>query len=194
MDLPLYFILLSYSVVFFVYPRLSLMSLPLFFPFYLWKFDVLGIPFNLIEALVGISFVLWFAKLVFFKQKELFNRAFWREWGLIIAVFVFAALVSLLIVDKDVVLLHDSEFDSFRVAMGIFKSWILVPILYFVMFTSLLKDAWYKHLTLRAYIISSFVLALWAIWQVWTGDFITIDGRASGPFISANYVEVDRPR
>ncbi len=34
------------------------------------------------------------------------------------------------------------------------------------------------------------ILSVWALWQVATAHFITIDGRASGPFISANYLSL----
>jgi O-antigen ligase len=49
------------------------------------------------------------------------------------------------------------------------------------------KDRWWTR-SFKALVVSGFGLALWAVYQMVSGDFITVDARASGPFESANYL------
>ena len=93
------------------------------------------------------------------------------------------------VVPREALMVDGSAFPTVVKALGIFKGWILAPLLYFVMARSVFREkpslvAW----ALRALLASGAILSLMAIKQVWLSDFLTPDGRASGPFESANYL------
>lgn len=173
--------------------RLSLAILPLFFPFYLWKFSVIGLPFNFIELMLGLAFIVWIWHLFKKKLDGYWNVDFWLEWGWWLLALILLSSTAVYTAAKTgiVVLPYEGKvFDSLKVALGIWKSWIVVPILFFVLWKNVLDNGWYKKVSWYAYLVSALILSLWALWQIWTGEFITIDGRASGPFVSANYLSL----
>lgn len=105
-----------------------------------------------------------------------------------ILVFVGATVFSTFIVPKTTVAIDGITLGSQLVALGVLKGWILMPIFYFAMILFLPWTEQDKKRMLAALAFSGFWLSLWAIWQMVTGNFTTWDGRASGPFESANYL------
>lgn len=207
------FLLLFLVSVYFIFAlwrlRLAVLFLPLFFPAYLLQFDINGVPFTLIEAFIDVSFFAWILRLLwmrffvlrktdflmkfkaFFKpQRSLtFLQKFdWKLWSAILLLLV-AAIISTLIVPKQVLLADgNTVFYGQRVALGILKGWILTPILMLFLFFAIIRKKSELLWLLNSYLGSCLWLSLWALWQVVTGDYITADGRASGPFESANYL------
>lgn len=190
LDLIMFLLVGGYAVVFFVYPHLSFAFLSTFFPLYLWRGSIAGVPTNFIEILIFVSFILWLFRWLIFEERKLFDRKFFREWWRLLLLLFVAATISVFIADQGVMSLQNGEVNSFKVAAGIWKSWVIVPIIYFVMFGSLINKKWYKKITFNAYLFSALFLGIWAIFQMLTGEYITIDGRASGPFSSANYLSL----
>lgn len=160
------------SSFFFIY-------LPLFFPLYLVRFRLFGIPFTLLEVLIDCAFLIACVEF-FVKRKRLpsFPRLqfFLRSPILPIFIFFIASTISLF-------------FSSHNtVALGIWKGWIVPSILFVFGFLFTVCDKKQVDTALLAYSFSAVMLGLFALFQVFTDSYITLDLRASGPFSSANYL------
>ncbi|MBD3328188.1 hypothetical protein GF340_02675 [Candidatus Peregrinibacteria bacterium] len=154
----------------------------------MYKIQIVGIPVTLPE---GIIFMLLAA--AFVKYKDVFKFDF-KEFAqknkvILIAVLLIllGAVLSFFVTQASITLVDGQEFSSLRVALGIFKSWIVAPIIYFVLLKYVLNKDDLKK-SLNVYALSAAVLSIWAVWQLATGNYVTVDMRASGPFISANYL------
>lgn len=163
-----------------LFPRLVALF-PLVFPFYLFRGVLLGVPVTLPELLLGLMF------LYFLFDHETFRLREWKLWP--VALFFVAGVVGFVVVPPHASMIDGTEFPTVVKALGIFKGWIVAPLVYFVMARSVFREkpsliAW----SLRALLTSGALLSLMALHQVATGDFLTPDGRASGPFESANYL------
>jgi len=155
---------------------------PLLFPLYLFRGLFLGVPITFPELTLG------FLALYFLFEHEPFR---WHEWKKAwpVALFLLAAGIGMAVVPSHATLVDGTEFPSQVKALGILKGWILAPVLYFVMARSVFREKTSLiPVALRAMLVSGVLLSLLALQQVWTGHFLTPDGRASGPFESANYL------
>lgn len=187
--------------------RSWLALLPLFFPLYLVRFEVGvpgfgSIPTTLLEVLVGATATAMAGQAVGGVW-----RLGWRESGRIffgflakiradgwagplgpMLLFLIAAGVSMFFVPDQTIAIDGRVVESFRIAQGIWKGWIVMPIVYFLMvyWARLTPRDWL--LSKHALLFSGLVLAGWGIVQAMSGEFKTWDGRASGPFESANYL------
>ncbi|MGL5831551.1 MAG: O-antigen ligase family protein [Candidatus Altimarinota bacterium] len=173
--------------------------LPLIFPLYLVKVEISGIPTNLVELAIGFLFAVfltqglaefyaggrkqgWRAELMNFLKN---NRHVW--WAGL--VFLLIVVPSVLIAPSSVVLTDgNTVFEGRRVALGIAKGWLLIPALYYLMLYKLTTKKGQLKTALNCFIVSALPLVAWAFYQYFSGDFLTMDGRASGPFINANYL------
>ena len=158
------------------------LAMPAIFPLYLLKFEVFGAPVNVVEVAVYVLFLMF----VF----EVFRkRFFWRlKVVLKVGLVKFFIPVVLLILGAFGGVYAGWVSGDMKMALGIFKGWVLMPILYaIILYYVALFDCGRIRL-FRAYMLGALVLGFWALWQVVTGDYITIDMRASGPFESANYL------
>lgn len=162
-----------------LFPRLIALF-PLLFPLYLVRGPVFGIPVTLPELIVGFAFL-------FFLMRE---RPRLREfWVAPVWIFCAAAVLSTLIVPYISSMVDGTEFPARLRALGILKGWIFAPILYFWMARFYFREKpSLIPMALRALVSSGMILSVMALYQVWTGEFTTPDGRASGPFESANYL------
>jgi O-antigen ligase len=189
-------------------PKSAVLFLPLFFPLYLWKVDFRGIPFTFIEALIyavllaaGLRYVydhfskknsgFWgkFRNAVCNFKKSLFGAAVDWKVFLFLGLLILAAIYSTLIA-PDKVMMWDGVtlFYGKRVALGILKGWIVVPVLMFCLLYFTIKKSEDILKMLNCFSVSAFILSLYALYQVLAGQYITPDARASGPFESANYL------
>lgn len=180
--------------------RVAVLLLPLFFPFYLLRIDVSGIPIYFVEGLVILAAIPVFFKIIKGESHEILSKElsekikfffknlfakkerpfidFLKSPFLPISLFLIACLISAVIVPNE----------SFKQALGILKSWIIVPLIFFVIFYRTVKTKKDISFAMKAYVASTIVLGLWALYQALSGQYITIDDRVSGPFESANYL------
>lgn len=179
--------------------RTSVLVLSFFFPLYLVRFDIAGMPLYLIEAFVIISAIpvfynlirgehevlekgmvskiLYLAKSPFLAKKNPIKEFIFSPL-LPVTLFVAGALIGAAIV----------PIDSYKHALGILKSWVLIPIIYFFIVYRTVRSKSDIQLIVYSYVASAFLLSVTAVFQAVSGSYITIDGRASGPFSSANYL------
>lgn len=171
--------------------------LPLIFPIYLVKLEVFGVPTNVLEIAV---LMLFFGYLLMWGKHffELWKRGVSmigyflrqnRNFLLLSTIYLVLSVVAVLIVPSETLLIDGvTVYQSKRLAFGILKGWVIIPYLWFLML-------WFGNdkredlfTMLYAYIFSALPLVIWSFFQYVTGDFITLDGRASGPFVNANYL------
>lgn len=161
---------------------------PLLFPLYLLRGELLGLPITLTE--VALIFVFLF----FLTQVDWWKKSWWvRHWHwktlLPLGLFFLAAVIGVLVAPELSTFVDGSEFLGQRRALGILKGWVFAPMLFFFMARVAFREK--KSLiplALNALLATALVLSGHAMWQVLTDNFTTMDGRASGPFESANYL------
>lgn len=139
-------------------------------PLYLVRFTILGVPSTLLEVII------WAAFITVFIQKRWWQPSLWPRIDLptcigLSGLFI-ASVLSLLVTPE------------IRDGLGLWKGFIVDPLLVYLMIRSLKPDI---ALTWRAYGVSTLVLAGWGIMQK-AYDFGLVDGRIRGPFESANYL------
>jgi len=194
MDIVLQILGLAYFIFALWNLRLAVLFLPLFFSAYLLKFDLIGVPFPMIEVFIYGTFLAWVLQ-TFLK---IFQRKLsWKEclepykkiWWLAILGIMVAAIISTFIAPQSVMMMDGTTiFYGKKVALGILKSWIIAPILMLVLFAGVVRSAKDLKIAVQSYVVSAVFLAGWGIYQVLTKQYLTPDMRASGPFNSANYL------
>src|SRR3989339_841941 len=153
--------------------------LPVFFPLYMVKFQVFGVPFNATEAMVYVVFLFWIISVVGLGGLTVPTSRNALKFILPVILLVLGCLGGLYI---------SSQNGESTKALGILKGWVIMPILFSFLVVVIVNSVDEKKRLLYAYFLSSIVLSGWALYQVGTGNFTTIDDRASGPFESANYL------
>lgn len=204
MAITLIFLTALYFVFALVNLRWAVLVLPLFFPAYLLNFQIAGVPFTLIEGFIDATFLAWVVRGIWDfvlvkknathgvsigKKKSFdFKRLSWKLWVPIILILI-GAVIGTLISEKEIFMVDGlTIFYGQKTALGILKGWIVTPILMSILFAYVLKVKEEYRLLLDFYTGSSVFVSLWAIWQVISGQYLTPDLRASGPFLSANYL------
>ncbi len=106
----------------------------LFVPAYLLRFEFLSIPMTVLEIMVLVIFVVWLIK-VFFQSKDNWSEKckyiYW-PWRWLTVLFVLVGIVAVLISPDT------------RQALGLWKAYILEPVLFFVVFVNVIKTK--KHI------------------------------------------------
>ncbi len=168
--------------------------MPLFFPLYLVKVNFGPIPTNVLEIIIGLTVLFWIIAKIWKCLKEgcFFNYKMWlaENTGLIFWGILLLFILSYSINVPSQYLLRDGStvFEAKRIALGILKGWIILPLIYFLFLKTFTKQRVQLKTSLYAYLISVLPLAVWGFWQFISGHFITPDARVSGPFINANYL------
>ena len=168
--------------------RFWLSLLPAFFPLYLVRFDLFNVPTTLFEIVV-VATVGWGVALVRPESvQRFFKHLSWPSHLLPAGLFLVTATVSMMMVPAMTLDINGDLVESARMAQGIWKGWMVMPLLYFFMIFVIEKEINWWSRVFMALAVSGLGLSFWAIFQMVTGDFSTWDGRASGPFESANYL------
>lgn len=156
--------------------RVALYLILLFIPIYLLKFEILSIPTTLLELLIYTAFLIWLV-LIFIKKQKVNWSAI--RYYLLPIMLVFIGLIAGTAISSDKL-----------ISLGIIKGWFIDPMLLFIMLTSILHRKLHIKKAIMALIFSGLTLSLIALWQVVSNNYITIDGRASALFESANYLSL----
>ncbi|MFH0905540.1 MAG: O-antigen ligase family protein [bacterium] len=155
-------------------PRYGLWAVILTLPLYLWQFKIGPIPTNWLEIAI---YILTLTLVV----KRWPDRRNWLkvyqpiQWpvGLLLAGLVIGAIVT----------------PDLRLGLGIFKGWFIDPLILYGLVVNLIeRDKLRNYIATLA--ITTLPISSMAIWQAITRHFITVDGRASAWFVSANYLSM----
>ena len=172
-------LVIAIGILFFIlawrWPQLALWLTIFSFPLYMVRFEVVGIPTTLLEIFIYSSWLAWAIinrRILWASIKEVF-KPFWG--GLL---FLGVGLLLGVVVSDDV-------FGS----LGIIKGWFVGPLLLYFLIIQLVDSKKIADF-LTPLLISSLGISGLAIWQVITQNFLTVDGRASAWFTSANYLSL----
>ena len=140
-------------------------------PLYLIRFKILGVPTNVLEIMIGILFLFWLAKkgyknlFIILKEKLL-------VWGIILLVVgVSAATIFSW---------------NLKLSAGIWKSWFIVPIVFFIIFFTTIKKEDIKMI-FYSLIASGFVISIISLVYLILGK-LNFQARLQGIYSSPNYL------
>ena len=156
-------------------PKMGLWLAWLFIPAYLWQIDLGPLPSNFWElAVAGLAIV---TLALDWRRARGSLTEVWRSlgWagGLLLAGLAIGVAVS----------------PDLRLSFGVAKGWFIVPLVFFWLNLHWLRASDLGHYIL-ALILSTIPLSLVALSQTAAQRFVTVDGRASGWFVSANYLSM----
>jgi len=140
----------------------AVFAIVFFLPSYLIRFNLIGIPFTLIEAMVLIAFVVWFIKEFPYLKNRLNNKDVkvdypfkWEIITLLVISFISVAVAG---------------FSSS--ALGIWKAYFFEPILLFILLINILRNDTARQKLFIALALSASVVSILAIYQKLTGNLI----------------------
>jgi len=142
-------------------------------PRYLLRFSFFGFPTNVLDGLIAVC-VVW---RIFFYEEKIDYKLFFEKYK----PFVFS--VGLIFFGLTVSVLANKNYAA---GFGIIKSWFLLPLVFSLVVSSVIKEDKIKNIFL-AYYISAFIVALVSLGYFFLGQ-ITYDGRLAGIFNSPNYL------
>lgn len=136
----------------------------IFLPSYLLRFDLFGLPSTILELLILIIFAIWLIK----NRERLIKLHFWKQITLKneILLVIIAASLGVLV-----------NFGT--ASLGVWKAYFIEPVLLFLVIADQFKGADGAKKIVGALSISAFCTALFAVFQQFSGAFI------SNPFWAA---------
>ena len=131
-------------------------------PLYLLRFKVLGIPITVLEAMILIVFFVWLVIKDGVKIKTLFKKDgrinYPYKWEMIsVLIISWVAIISAGITNE---------------AFGIFKAYFFEPLLLFILVINLFSNKEGRQKIILSLGVSALIVALFAIYQKITGQFI----------------------
>ncbi|MBN2585544.1 O-antigen ligase family protein [Patescibacteria group bacterium] len=145
-------------------------------PLYLIKFKFGPIPTTLLELTIYVVALVWLIK-VWLGQARI-------NWP---ALRVYRYPLLLILVG---LILGTYVSTDRSISLGIIKGWFIDPIILFGLMVSVLDRQVHIKKAIAALMLPAVVLSCIALYQVITDQFITVDGRASAVFSSANYLSL----
>jgi len=162
---------------------------PFVFPLYLLKFKMLGIPFTALEVFCYVLFGFFLLSLAFGATKLTWQKPL-RYYWLAAFLLLLGATIGVLIAPHFINLPSGELLDAQKVALGVWKGWIVAPLLYFAAVTQVIRSEKETALLVRLFVYSSALVALAAYGFALFNNGITYDLRLSGFFESANYLSL----
>lgn len=162
---------------------------PFVFPFYLVRFKIYSIPFTVLEAFCYLFFAIFLLAVLLKARKISWEKP--ARWYYLAAFVLFlGATLGVITAPHYIALPSGVLMDSQQVALGVWKGWIVAPMLYFFVFTQVIRDETQLKRLLLFFIYSGALVALLSyIFGIFNGGF-TYDFRLSGFFESANYLSL----
>jgi len=143
---------------------LIILSLPL----YLVRFRIGWLPTNLLELMIGGLFIVWLGQLK--NIRRLASNIFYP----VFLIFLGITISTLFSVDL-------------QTSAGIWKSWFIVPLLFFIVVVNEIKNKKQVKDILIALFLSGAGVALMALWY-WLSNNLTYDGRLRAFYLSPNHL------
>lgn len=142
-------------------------------PLYLVRLRIFSIPTNVLEAIVGVLFLLW---LIYggFKRIKRGVKGFKEVVLPIILILIGVSLATIFSWDL-------------RVSAGIWKSWFVVPLLFFIILVTSIKEPSQVKKIFYAFIFSGLVVAIISLVYL-IQDNLDGQGRLQGPYGSPNHL------
>ncbi len=168
--------------------KLLLIS-PFIFPLYLLRFQVYGIPFTVLEVFCYILFAIWLIGVVLRRLPINFQRPLNYYWITVFVLFA-GATIGMLTAPHYISLPNGEILDAQRTALGVWKGWVIAPMLYFAVFTQTITSQLELKKLLRYFVYSGALVALICYGFGILNSGFTYDLRLSGFYESANYLSL----
>jgi len=160
---------------------------PLVYPAYLFRFEVAGIPFTALEVFIYVLFGLWLIKLIRDRKNVLWDKR--TKWYWYVAfLLIVGATIGVILAPLTLQIPDGNILNARQIAMGIWKGWVVAPILYFAVLTQVLRTEGDVKSILRSFVYFATILSLVAYGFGVFGDGLTPDLRLRGFYESANYL------
>jgi len=143
-------------------------------PLYLVRFNIFNIPTTVLELMIYMLFLVWLIKGFDFKE---FRKTIKENRLLFVAVFLILLGVSL-------ATLHSWNP---RLSAGIWKAWFVDPVLFFLVFVSIIKSSKEIKNIFYSLVFSGFFVAVVSLTYLFLGRFNS-EGRLQGFYNSPNYL------
>lgn len=156
-------------------PRVGVWLTVLAIPAYIIKLNIGPVPTTVTEIMLGGSFIGWLSSSPLPRLKTLIKT-------------YSPLLIPLLLISVGLVIGTITSTDL-RLSLGIVKGWFISPILLYGMVLVVFERKQSSSL-INALMLSALPISVVALYQATTGNFITIDHRASAWFGSANYLSL----
>jgi len=135
-------------------------------PAYLIRFTIFNLPLTLLEVMILISFAVWFFKNFLPGLKKLPPYPF--SWEIILALIISFAAAGI---------------NNFSLAaLGLWKAYFFEPVLLFILLLNTFKNKKDWRKIFSAFLVSAAGIALFAIYQRITGQFLPPAWAHSDPF------------
>ena len=162
---------------------------PFLFPLYLIRFKVYGIPFTVLEAFCYLFFGIFLLAVLFRVRRIRWEKP--ARWYYLAAfILLLGATLGVVTAPHYIELPSGILMDSQQTALGVWKGWLVAPMLYFFAFTQVIDSPEkLKKLLLNFVYAGALVAFLSYFWGMFNHGF-TYDFRLSGFFESANYLSL----
>lgn len=184
------------------WPVASVILMPLFFPLYLVKFSILGVPFTFVEWFIYVSFFTHFLKNLYLSRRhregiftqiaayfrKRFGKKTYQDHPHELHAYSLWVPITLMVISVIISIFVVPDALDRKEVFGILKGWFIAPVMYFYLIIHVLPGLKSIRRCLEWYTISAVLLSVWGIAQWVSHATITLDGRVSGPFVSANYL------
>ncbi|MBN2087001.1 O-antigen ligase family protein [Candidatus Peregrinibacteria bacterium] len=168
--------------------KLLLIS-PFVFPLYLLHFQLFGIPMTVLEVFCYLIFSLWLLAIILRHIPVNWQKPL-RYYWILAFVLIIGATIGVLTAPHYINLPSGEVLDAQRTALGVWKGWIIAPILYFVVLTQSITSSVDLKKLLRSFVYAGALVALISYGYAILDSGITYDFRLSGFYESANYLSL----
>ena len=157
-------------------------------PLYLLRFSIFGIPTTVLEIMIYLLFSIWVLDQV---GRNNFRSALapnaqglgsFSRFGK--SNFILLIGIALLFLGLILSTLHSSDPET---SLGIYKGWFFDPLLFFIVFISVIKKTEHIKLSLTSWVFSGVAVSLISIFYLLNNE-LTFDGRLKAFYISPNYL------
>ena len=149
----------------------SICLIVLSLPLYLIRLRIGWIPTNLLELMIGGLFIIWLVSRIRINSSQLKKVNFFFP---VFLIFLGVTLATLFSVDT-------------ITSAGIWKSWFIIPLIFFIIIISYLKSKERVRDILFALFLSGTGVALVAFFY-WLNNNLTYDGRLRAFYLSPNHL------
>lgn len=155
-----------------IFYRKDLIYLSVFvLPLYLIKLKILGVPTNIFEILMVITFIFNFPDSQEYKSLAVNYRKYLISIALILCGLIISTLVN----------------HNYYVGLGIIKGWFIIPLMLAFIITGKIKTEKEIKNVLQALYFSALAVSIIGLMYFFSGD-VTYDGRLKAFYLSPNYL------
>jgi O-antigen ligase len=167
--------------------RLLIYGSPFVLPLYLLRFQVVGIPFTAMEVYTYALFAYFIARVGLRHHQISWKKPEHYYYLLAFGIFIGATL-GIAAAPHFITLPSGEIMDAQQTAMGIWKGWIVAPLLYFFVIAQTLRSQEEVGRLLQNLVYAAAALALTAYVAGIVAQGFTYDFRLAGIYESANYL------